>query len=345
MPGLFEVFSVHLCGGPVRKTIYCTLSLVFTVLMDDAIAAELTTLRYGQNASSSGSLSGLPVELAQRKGFFVREGINLVIVPIPGGTDRIVAALDKGEIDAGKNATPYLIQAVLKGSDAVAIVSQTANPVYSLIVRPEIKSFADLKGKVIGLSTPGDTITLSTLRLLGQRGIKAADFAAKAIIGTGVRFNCLKAGECAAVPMGQPEDLGAMKQGYPRLGFTYEAGADLVFNVDMTRRAWGEKNRDALVRMVRAFAASYEFMNDPDNRAEVTNIVIDSLKVPEDVAAQIFAPYLERDKNVLPKRGELTLKAFNQVLALMAESGVIPKPVPPAERFVDLQYLKAAGIQ
>lgn len=50
---------------------------------------------------------------------------------------------------------------MLEGSDAVAIVSQTANPIYSLIVRPEIKSFVDLKGMVLGLSTPGDTITLS----------------------------------------------------------------------------------------------------------------------------------------------------------------------------------------
>ena len=48
----------------------------------------------------------------------------MVVVPIPGGTDRIVAALDKGEIDVGKNATPYMIQAVLKGSDAVAVIAR-----------------------------------------------------------------------------------------------------------------------------------------------------------------------------------------------------------------------------
>jgi len=308
-------------------------------------AADVITLRYGQNATSAGSLSSLPLTVAERKGFFVREGINLVVVPIPGGTDRIVAALDKGEIDAGKNATPYLIQAVLKGSDAVAIVAQTTNPVYSLIVRPEIKSFADLKGKQLGLSTPGDTITLSTVRLLGQKGIKTADYQAKAVVGTGARFACLKAGECAAVPMGQPEDLNAIKQSFPRLAFTYEAGADLIFNVDMTRRAWGEKNQEVLVRMVRGFAAAYEFMNDPKNRAEVTSIVKESLKVSDEIARQLFAPYTEPDKNVLPKRGELSLKAFNQVLVLMGEAGVIPTPVAPAERFVDLRYLKAAGIQ
>jgi ABC-type nitrate/sulfonate/bicarbonate transport system substrate-binding protein len=234
---------------------------------------------------------------------------------------------------------------VLKGSDAVAIVAQTTNPVYSLIVRPEIKSFADLKGKIIGLSTPGDTITLSTLRLLAHKGIKASDFQAKAVVGTGARFDCLKSGECVAVPMGQPEDLGAIKQGYPRLGFTYEAGADLIFNVDMTRRAWGEKNKEPLVRLVRGFAASYEYMNDPKNHGDVTNTVKESLKVSDEIAREIFAPYLEPDKSVLPKKGELNLKAFNQVLQLMGESGVVPTPVPAAERFIDLRYLQAAGIQ
>ena len=64
-------------------------------------------------------MSLLPLAVGERKSFFVREGLNFEVVPIPGGTDRIVAALDKGEIDAGKNATPYLIQAVVKGSDAV----------------------------------------------------------------------------------------------------------------------------------------------------------------------------------------------------------------------------------
>ncbi len=320
-------------------------ALLSVGFIDAAHGADLITLRYGQNAASAGSLSALPLTVAERKGFFVREGINLVVVPIPGGTDRIVAALDKGEIDAGKNATPYLIQAVLRGSDAVAIVAQTTNPVYSLIVSPEIKSFADLKGKVVGLSTSGDTITLSTVRLLAHKGIKPAEFRVKAIVGTGARFDCLKSGECAAVPMGQPEDLGAIKQGYPRLGFTHEAGADLIFNVDMTRRAWGEKNQDTLVRFARASAASYEFINDAKHRGEVTNIIIESLKISEEIARQIFAPYIEPDKNLLPKRGEISVKAFNQVLLLMGEAGVIPTPVPAAERFIDLRYLKAAGIQ
>ena len=147
------------------------------------------------------------------------------------------------------------------------------------------------------------------------------------------------------MPMAQPEDLAAIGQGYPRLGFTYEAGADLIFNVDMARRAWGEKNKDTLVRLVRGFASAYQFMNDSKNRDEVLNMVKESLKISDDTARQIFTPYTEPDKNVLPKRGELDLKAFDRVLSLMSEAGVIPTPVAPAARFVDLNYLKAVGIQ
>jgi ABC-type nitrate/sulfonate/bicarbonate transport system substrate-binding protein len=333
-------------GSIMRRRISSiVLVLAGACMAEIAQGQSLITLRYGQNAAGISGLSSLPLNVALRKDAFRREGIDLVMIPIPGGTDRIVAALDKGEIDAGKNATPYMIQAALGGSDAVAIISQTANPVYSLIVRPGIKSFADLKGKTLGLSTGGDTITLSTVRLLTAKGIKASDYTAKAVVGTPARFACLKSGECAAVPMGQPEDIEAIKEGFPRLGFTYEAGADLIFNVDMVRRAWGEKNKDTLVRFVRAMASTYAFMNDPKNRDEVVTIVKDTGKLSDDIARQIFAPYLDPGRNVLPRRGEISLPAFNRVLALMGDVGAIPKPAPPAERFVDLQYLRAAGIQ
>jgi ABC-type nitrate/sulfonate/bicarbonate transport system substrate-binding protein len=307
--------------------------------------AEMVQIRYGQNAAGADGLSSLPLNVAVRNDYFRREGINLVVVNIKGGTDRIVAALDKDEIDVGKNATPYLIQAVLAGSDAVAVISQTANPIYSLIVRPEIKSFADLKGKTVGLSTPGDTITLSTTRLLAFKGVGPRDYVAKAVVGTPARFTCLKSGECAAVPMGQPEDLAAVAAGFPRLAYTHEAGANLIFNVDMVRRSWGRANKDTVVRFVRAFASAYEFMNDRGNRDDLVTFIAARSGRTEHVVRRIFAPYLDARKNVLPRRGELDMAAFGRVLDLMGAAGVIPNPPPPAERFVDLQYLKAAGVQ
>src|SRR4029453_3037660 len=173
--------------------------------------------------------------------FFAREGIRLELVPIAGGTDKMVAALDQGAVDVTQTATPYLIRAALAGSDAVAIAGETANPIYSLITKPEIRSFADLKDRVVGLSLAVDTISISMRKLLALKGLGEADYAVKELVGTPLRLDCLKKGECDAVPLGQPEDLVAMGQGYHRLGLSTEAVASFQFTVAAARRSWAEK--------------------------------------------------------------------------------------------------------
>ena len=47
----------------------------------------------------------------------------------------------------------------------------------------------------------------------------------------------------------------------------------------------------------------------------------------------------------MPKAGEISIKGMETVIALMGEGGVLEPPLPAAERFIDLQYLAAAGIQ
>src|SRR5207302_5169223 len=56
--------------------------------------AETLELRYGQAYSSAHSIFSLPVAVAERAGLFARAGLNVrVIVPIPGGSDKMIAAL------------------------------------------------------------------------------------------------------------------------------------------------------------------------------------------------------------------------------------------------------------
>jgi hypothetical protein len=47
------------------------------------------------------------------------------------------------------------------------VFGETGTPIYSLIARPEIKDFADLKGKTIGLSLAVDTISISDAQAYG----------------------------------------------------------------------------------------------------------------------------------------------------------------------------------
>jgi ABC-type nitrate/sulfonate/bicarbonate transport system substrate-binding protein len=299
-------------------------------------AADAISLRYGQIPSTVRSVSSLYLHLAQQRGFFAREEIRLEFVPIAGGTDKMVAALDQGAVDVTQTATPYLIRAALAGSDAVAIAGETANPIYSLIAKPEIRSFADLKGRVVGLS-------LAMRKLLALRGLGEADYAVKELVGTPVRFECLRRGECDAVPLGQPEDFVAIAQGYRRLGLSTEAVAAFQFQVVAARRAWAQANKDAAVRFVRALGSAFRFIRDDANRDEVVKAIMALTGASDEIARATLSLYFEPDQGVMPKQAEIDIKGLAQVIAFMEEGGVIKAPLPAPEGFVDLQYLRAAG--
>src|ERR1700683_2068426 len=149
--------------------------------------ADLTTLRFGQIPSTARAVSSLYLYIAEQQGFFARENIAVEMVQIPGGTGNMVAALDRGEVDVTQTATPYLIQAARNGSPAGGIAGTTANPIYSLIAKAAIKDFADLKGKLIGLSLPVDTISISMRKLLALKGLGETDYRVKELIGSPVR--------------------------------------------------------------------------------------------------------------------------------------------------------------
>jgi ABC-type nitrate/sulfonate/bicarbonate transport system substrate-binding protein len=328
----------------MTRTIAAMIAALLCLTTAGPVAAQTTTLRFGKIPSTVRNVGSLYLFVAERKGFFAREGIKLDSVMIDGGTDRMVAALDAGTIDLTHSSTPYLISAALAGSDAVGIAGEVGSPVYSLIVRPEISSYADLKGKVIALSVGADTISITTRKLLAKNGVRDGDYQVKELVGTPVRYECLKRGECAGVPLGQPNDLVAVKEGYRRLGDSTEAVSAFQFQVIAARRAWAAANKDPVVRFVRAIADSFRFIRAPGNRDEVVRLMVEQTGASEDIARAVMALYFEPDRGVMPRAAEIDLAGLAQVIGFMGEAGTLKSPLPPAERFVDLQYLRAAGI-
>lgn len=309
-------------------------------------AQQTLTLRYAQAYSALRSVFSLPISVADRAGFFRRENLDYrLVVPIPGGSDKMIDTLEDGSADVTHIATPFLIRRALAGSDAVAIAAEFNNPIYSLVAKPDIKNFADLKGKVIGLAVEAGTITISTRRLLAMRGLGKDDFRVKIIEGTPARYACLRKGECDAVPLGQPYDLQALKEGYRLLGLSTEAVPEFLYTVTAVRRPWAAANKEALVRYVRALGAAFRFIRDPVRRQEVVKIFVETTDTAVEIAQQTLKLFLEPERNVLPKQGEINLKGLSQVISFMGEAGNIKPPLPGPERFVDAQYLDAAGIK
>ena len=326
------------------RTIVALVGLL-AAISTSVMAAELPVLRYGQAFSATNSVFSLPIAIAEREKLFAREGIDFrVVIPNPGGADRMIHALHDDLIDVTHVATPFLVRAALAGSDAVAIAAEFNNPIYSLIARPEIKGIADLKGKLIGMADPGGSIAISMRKLLAQSGLREGDIRLKMIEGTQARWNCLRRGDCIAVPLGQPQDLVAQSEGYRLLGLSTDAVPDYVYTVTAVRKSWAAANRDLVVRYVRGLAAAHRIIRDPAHRAMVIRTIVETTRVTPEIAERTLALYFEPDRKVLPRQAEIEMTGFKQVIASMGEAGLLTAPLPPAERFVDLQYLRLAGI-
>jgi len=321
------------------------------VLASLALAAACGTswaqgklLRYGQSLSAQKSIFSLPVALAEREGLFRKEGLDLrVVVPIPGGAERMIDALHDDTVDLTHVATPFLVRAALAGSDAVAIAAEFNDPIYSLVARADIARIADLKGRVVAFADPGGSIAYSMRKLLALHGVSESDVEVRLIDGTPARLNCLRRGACDAVPLGQPQDLVARAEGFRLLGVSNDAVPAHLYTVTAARRSWAAANPELVLRYVRALAAAFATIRDPRKRAAVVGTIVDVTGVAEPIAEGVLDLYA--GKKVLPERGEIDVKGIVQVIAFMGEAGQLKAPLPPAERFVDLRYLQRAGVQ
>jgi ABC-type nitrate/sulfonate/bicarbonate transport system substrate-binding protein len=302
-------------------------------------------LRYAQAYSALRSIFALPLFVAEREGFFVREGLSFSMLPVSGGGERLIAALHDGTADIAHVATPFLIQSALAGSDAVAIAAEFNNPIYSLIAKPEVRTYADLKGKLIGMAAETGSISVSIRKLLTLNGLHREDFRTRFVDGTSARLTCVISGDCDAAPLGQPQDFVAVRRGYRLIGRSTEAVPEYLYTVTAVRRSWATANKDTLVRYVRALAAAFAFIRDPARRADVVRTVVETTGFDEGNAALTLDLFLEPDRGVLPKAGEISPNGMAQSIALMGEGGILKAPLPAAERFIDLQYLHAAGIR
>ena len=330
----------------MRPLLRAFLSLIAMTLAAETPAAAQAgiPLRFGVIDNSARNVSSLPLYIGQRQGFFAREGIELKVVQLRG-VEHQIEGLEDGTVEVAHTATPYLVQAVLRGSDAIGVIGAPANQIFTLLARPEIKSYADLKGKLVAMSLPQDTISIATRLLLDKHGLKAGDYRTVDLIGTGTRVDCLVKGECFAAAANQPADLALMKKGYTRLGDSLEVIPTLQFSVIAARKSWAAAHKDTLVRFARGFAAAYRFMREPRNRDAVARLMVETTDTPPGMARDILALYFEPDRGVMPKQAEIDIKGIEAVTALLAQTGQIAKPAPVAARLIDLQYLKAAGLQ
>ena len=118
-----------------------------------SMAAERIRIGY---SSISGSYMGLWI--AHDAGLFAKEGLDDQMILIPSGS-QLAQVATAGEVDIAALNGSSAMAAALHGAD-IKIVGNTTNKlIFSIYVRPEIKTVEGLKGKKIGVTRFGSCIS------------------------------------------------------------------------------------------------------------------------------------------------------------------------------------------
>ena len=122
--------------------------------------------------SFASNMSGTWV--AQEEGLFKKNGLDVELVHIPS-TSRANEVMLAGELQYSYMDGRNSVTAALKGADVVIIAGVANRLVFSFMARPEIKSFADLKSRKIGITRLGSSTHSVTLWVMNKMGLKPED--------------------------------------------------------------------------------------------------------------------------------------------------------------------------
>src|SRR6266576_3922137 len=281
-----------------------------------------------------------PVFVGKEKGFFKREGLYPEIIVI-SRNEQIVQALISDSLQFG-NVPPNLLFVLRQqgNSDIKLIAGSFNGTTYSLIALPKYKKMEDLKGgSRLAMSGITSAAALMMKQMLKERGVLyPRDYSLLSIGGSTTQFTALQSGQVDGALLAQPLSIMAVEQGFSKLGDAYKLMPDYQLSAIGVREGWAQKNRSVVVRYLKALVSTYRCRHD--NREEAIKILPGITKLEPKYIAKSWETYTQTQ--IWPRNGEVNLKGVQTVLNMIAEEGMIKKPLPKPEDIVDSSYLEEA---
>jgi len=310
--------------------------LLVSILSPSLIAAQ-EKVRFPIGASSKAIGYG-PLWLAQKIGFYEREGLDVQVV-VMRGTPITIQALATESIYVANAGTDGIIGAVDRGLDLAMIGSLLNNLSMSLVAAKPYKTFEDLRGKTIG----SQTITTGTgfaLRLvLRAHGLEyPRDYQILNVGGVSDRYVALQSGQIAATPLSVPLDISAKQQGFNVLGYFADDVPNYFLNPYTVKRSWAEKNRPLVVRFMKAIALTHRWLFD--NRDAACGYLSKEMAVTVE-NCRVAWEYSVKNR-VWDRNADLSLDGVRTMIKIVAEINNQKEPLAPPAKYIDQSYLKQA---
>src|SRR5437763_10644279 len=281
-------------------------------------------------------VQNLPIFVAQAKGLFAKRGLAVDLTFTPN-SDEMRNGLAEGRYQIAHSAIHNAFALNDKANVDIAVVIGADDSFNRLIVQPEIKSLADIKAKTVAVDAVNTAYAFQLYEMLRQKGLNKGDYEVKPVGGTGQRLEAMtKDKTYAAAMMNPPFSIRAEKAGLKAIDTAANALGAYQGSSAFVLRSWGAANGDTVVKYVQAYIEGLRWMLDPKNKLEAGALLVERLKLPEDVAAQAYDATLKG----FNRDGALDMEGVRNVLKLRAqfEGGTPASP----EKYIDLSYYQKA---
>jgi ABC-type nitrate/sulfonate/bicarbonate transport system substrate-binding protein len=289
-----------------------------------------------------------PIWVAEDKGFFARNGVAVKTTNTPNSVAQITGVLE-GKFDIAMTALDNVV-AYQEGQGEVPLSSPpdlfafmgAISGTLRLLAQPDIKTYAGMKGKTLGVDAANTGYALVAYKLLAMNGIAAADYKIERSGGTLARVNLMMQGKIASTAVTTPLDIVPLAKGYTMLGDTTRDIGPYQRIIGAARRSWAAQNSDRLIPYIRAYVAAIDWLRQNANREEAVDIYVKHTpNASREVAAKAY------DSVVNPREGlqshaRLDPAGVRTVLRIRSELGTPPKDLNDAAKYLDESYYDKA---
>jgi NitT/TauT family transport system substrate-binding protein len=311
------------------KALLCLLFLSFCCLLAPVgVSAQTTNVRIAFN----GFGGVVPLYMGDDAGAFKKQGLNLELVFIPGGSVSLQALIGKS-LDLLLTGGPPVVNAYLQGAK-IKIIGGVVNLLpYMFVVTTGIRSGEQVKGKKIGISRFGSNTDYVVRLALNQFGVAPNDVQIIQVGGSQARLVALKAGAIQATVLSPEEALVAQKMGFNVLFDFIEKGIEFPHVNFVARDDYLETQPQTVRGFMRAYLDAVRYYKT--HRAEAVKKIMSLSKLPERQMAEVV---YDGSLRATPDDGKPTVKGMEVVLEAAGKENPKAKFLT-VQQLLDLRFL------
>jgi ABC-type nitrate/sulfonate/bicarbonate transport system substrate-binding protein len=256
--------------------------------------------------------------VGRANGMFGAEGLEVEVMVTPNSTDQM-RGLGKGSWQVVSTAFDNVLGwSGREGTEIVAIAQVAQGITLPVYVRPEIKTWEDLRGKPLAVDAVDTAYALVLRRVLLAHGLEMerGGYTLIAKGTTGHRLDSMMQGETFAGVLNPPWDVKAAAAGMVRFADHREVLPDYPGGVYAVGRRWADETRVLVLKYLRAWNEALRWCHEEKNRDEAIRLLAEAEKIDEKAAANRLRQ--------LPKSGRLNLPGLQSVLDLRVQFKLTP---------------------